>query len=167
MTLRKYLNQDAVQHLGINVRLRMEPQNHPKQHGCAIPVIRSIVVFPVLHQRQQLMLSIGDEFICPFRQGWIVAVPLWQRKSAGHESKVLNPSVVAQVAIKDQRVQISIVEGSEVPVVTNEAQNIDLLDEDLNMIEESLERLEESSQDFNENAKIKPGVLKLAQAQQQ
>ena len=74
---------------------------------------------------------------------------------------------MAQVAIKDQRVQISIVEGSEVPVGTNEAQNIDLLDEDLNMIEESLERLEESSQDFNENAKIKPGVLKLAQAQQQ
>ena len=67
MTLRKYLNQDAVQHVGINVRLRMEPQNHPKQHGCAIPVIRSIVVFPVLPQRQQLMLSIGDEFICPFQ----------------------------------------------------------------------------------------------------
>ena len=71
--------------------------------------------------------------------------------------------------IKVQRVQISIVEGSEAPVVTDEAQDIDLLDEDLNMIKESLERLEEesSSQDFNENAKIKPGVLKLAQPQQQ
>jgi hypothetical protein len=69
--------------------------------------------------------------------------------------------------LKVQRVQISIVEGSEVPVVTNEAQDIDLLDEDLNTIKESLERLEESSQDFNQNSKIKPGVLELAQPQQQ
>ena len=69
--------------------------------------------------------------------------------------------------IKVQRVQISIVEGSDVPPVTTKEQDVDLLDEDLNMIKESLERLEESSQDFNQNTKIKPGVLKLAEPEQQ
>ena len=68
--------------------------------------------------------------------------------------------------IKVQRIQISIVEGSDIPVTTKKEQNIDILDEDLNMIKESLEQLEESSQDFNESSKIKPGVLKLAQPQQ-
>ena len=120
----------------INLRLWMKLQNHPKQDGRVIPVIRSILVFPVLHQRQQLMLCIGDEFTCPFlhpdhlvgwseagigigdapenqtcngckhhgcpcRQCWAVAAALRERKSACHESKVSNSSVMAQVTIKD------------------------------------------------------------------
>jgi len=69
--------------------------------------------------------------------------------------------------IKDQRVQISIVEGSEAPSPFKKEKNIDLLDEDLNMIKESLERLEESSQDFSDDSKLKPGVLKLTTPDQQ
>ena len=69
--------------------------------------------------------------------------------------------------IKVQRVQISIVEGSEAPSPFKKEKNIDLLDEDLNMIKESLERLEESSQDFSDDSKLKPGVLKLTTPDQQ
>ena len=68
--------------------------------------------------------------------------------------------------IKVQRIAISIIEGSDVPVLPKGEPDIDILDEDLNMIKQSLEQLEESSQDFNESTKIKPGVLQLAQPQQ-
>ena len=47
----------------------MEPQDHPQQHRRAMPVFSTVVIFPVLHHRHQVLLSIGDEVIRPLLHG--------------------------------------------------------------------------------------------------
>ena len=105
-----------------------------------------------------IVVRVTDPMIPSFKQ--VEAVETEVNNRIGHPLGL-------SFQIKVQRVQISIVKGSEVPSPLKKEKNIDLLDEDLNMIKESLERLEESSQDFSDDSKLKPGVLKLTTPDQQ
>jgi len=60
--------------------------------------------------------------------------------------------------LRVQRVQISFVEGSDVPDTTIKSKEIDLLDEDLNLMKEKLKQLEAINQAAPQELQIKPGT---------
>ena len=55
--------QDTV---AIKTAVGVELDQHPKQHSRAITITNAIVVLPIVHHRDQLMLGVCNEFIIPF-----------------------------------------------------------------------------------------------------
>ena len=76
--------------------------------------------------------------------------------------KLINRKIGNDLGLKFQlivqRVQISIIEGSDVLDTTTKNKNIDLLDEDLNLMKEKIKQLEAIYQAAPQELQIKPGT---------